>query len=70
MKTMTTTTTTPRLIDDLNDLHASFVAGVNHAVEIGDLVLAVELAQVYDDEATRMVAEREGKTHLLPLRRH
>lgn len=70
MTTMTTpTSTAPRLIDDLNDLHASFVAGVNNAVEAGDLVRAVELARVYDDEATRMVAERENKTHLLPLRR-
>lgn len=70
MTTMTTaTSTTPRLIDELNELHASFVAGVNNAVEAGDLVRAVELARVYDDEATRLVAERENKTHLLPLRR-
>lgn len=58
----------PRLIDELNALHASFVQGVNGAVEDGDLDRAVELARVYDLEATRMVAEREGKTHLLPLR--
>ncbi|MBB6626934.1 hypothetical protein H5V45_06330 [Nocardioides sp. KIGAM211] len=64
-----TTTASPRLIDDLNVLHSSFVEGINRAVEGGDLVRAVELAQVYDVEATRMVAEREGKTHLLPLRR-
>lgn len=70
MTAMTTATSTaPRLIDELNELHASFVAGVNNAVEAGDLVRAVELARVYDDEATRLVAERENKTHLLPLRR-
>lgn len=67
-----TTRTLPaptRLIDDLNALHAAFVEGVNSAVEAGDLARAVELATMYDVEATRMVAEREGKTHLLPLRR-
>jgi len=64
MSTMTPT----RLIDDLNVLHASFVEGVNRAAGDGDLARAVELARQYDLEATRMVAEREGKAHLLPLR--
>ncbi|MGZ4497951.1 MAG: hypothetical protein ACXVWZ_10770 [Nocardioides sp.] len=68
MSTTTSTTTSSTLIQDLDALHADFVAGVNGAVEDGDLLRAVELAQAYDVEATRMVAEREGLTHLLPLR--
>ena len=30
---------------------------------------AEQLAQAYDDEAIRLIAEREGKTHLLPITR-
>ena len=30
---------------------------------------AEQLAQAYDDEAIRLIAEREGKTHLLPISR-
>ena len=58
-----------RLIDDLDALHARYVAAINAAVEAGDQALVDELAGGYDTEATWMVAEREGKTHLLPLKR-
>ena len=62
-------TTAPRLIDDLNALHDRYVAAINTAVGTGDQALVDELAAGYDAEATWMVAEREGKTHLLPLKR-
>ena len=42
---------------------------INLAVEEDDLVRAEQLAQAYDDEAIRLIAAREGKTHLLPLAR-
>ena len=58
-----------RLIDELNDLHASYVEAVNAAVEDNDLQRAERLAAAYDEDALRLVAEREGKTHLLPLHR-
>ena len=58
-----------RLIDDLNDLHSRYVRAINSAVEAGDQATVEELAAGYDTEATWMVAEREGKTHLLPLPR-
>ncbi len=58
-----------RLIDELNDLHASYVAAVNAAVAADDLAEAERLAAAYDDEAVQLVAEREGLTHLLPIRR-
>lgn len=58
-----------RLIDELNELHASYVAAVNAAVAADDLVEAERLAAAYDDEAVQLVAEREGLTHLLPIRR-
>lgn len=61
--------TTPRLIDDLNDLHTRYVRAINSAVESGDESAVQELAAGYDAEATWMVAAREGKTHLLPLKR-
>ena len=64
-----TTTTKPRLIDDLNALHASYVSAINTAVAGDDLTAVHELAAAYDREATQMVAEREGMTHLLPLKR-
>ena len=58
-----------RLVDELNVLHDSYVTAVNIAVEQNDENLAAQLAQAYDDEAIRLIAEREGKTHLLPIRR-
>ena len=57
------------LFQEVDALHDSFVAAVNHAVAEGALDLAEELAQAYDREAIELLAEREGKTHLLPLRR-
>ena len=58
-----------RLIDELNDLHASYVEAINVAVSNDDLEGAERLAAEYDDAAITLIAEREGKTHLLPLKR-
>lgn len=58
-----------RLVHELNVLHDSYVTAVNIAVEQNDENLAEQLAQAYDDEAIRLIAEREGKTHLLPITR-
>jgi hypothetical protein len=57
-----------RLIDDLNALHDRYVAAVNIAVAGDDLERADHLAAEYDQEAIEMIAEREGKTDLLPIR--
>jgi hypothetical protein len=58
-----------RLIDELNDLHADYVHAINAAVAEDDFVRAERLAEAYDEDAIRLIAEREGKTHLLPIRR-
>jgi len=58
-----------RLVDELNALHATYVTAVNEAVERDDLARAEQLAHAYDAEAIALIAEREGKTHLLPIRR-
>jgi len=58
-----------RLVDELNVLHDSYVTAVNAAVAQNDVVRAEQLAQAYDDEAIRLIADREGKTHLLPITR-
>ena len=58
-----------RLVDELNDLHATYVRAINDAVAHDDFTLADQLAQAYDDEAVHLIAVREGRTHLLPLRR-
>ena len=58
-----------RLVDELNVLHDSYVTAVNTANAQNDVVRAEQLAQAYDDEAIRLIAEREGKTHLLPITR-
>ena len=58
-----------RLIDELNDLHASYVRAINQAVRHDDLERAERLAEAYDADAIQLIAEREGKTHLLPIRR-
>jgi hypothetical protein len=58
-----------RLVDELNVLHDSYVTAVNTAIAQNDVVRAEQLAQAYDDEAIRLIAEREGKTHLLPITR-
>ncbi|WP_182526029.1 hypothetical protein [Nocardioides dongkuii] len=65
MSTARTTT----LVQDLDALHASYVAAINSAVESDRDDEVAELAAAYDREATVMVAEREGRTHLLPLLR-
>ncbi|WP_244931876.1 hypothetical protein [Nocardioides sp. W7] len=63
-------TTTPRtLVQDLDVLHGSYVSAINQAIDSGHDEYVAELAASYDREATLMVAQREGKTHLLPLRR-
>jgi hypothetical protein len=58
-----------RLIDDLNVLHASYVEAINAAVTEDDLARAGELAEAYDADAIQLIAEREGRTDLLPIRR-
>ncbi len=58
-----------RLVDDLDTMHARYLEAVNAAVAQDDLVRAEQLAADYDTEATTLIAEREGLTHLLPLRR-
>jgi hypothetical protein len=58
-----------RLIDDLNTLHDGYVNAINTAVGRDDLDRVHALAAEYDDEAVLMIAEREGKAALLPLRR-
>lgn len=59
--------TTTLLSQDLDVLHASYVDAINTAIESGHDDYVGELAASYDREATLMVAQREGKTHLLPL---
>lgn len=58
-----------RLIDHLNALHDGYVAAVNTAVADDDLDRAHRLAAEYDADAIRMIAEHEGRTDLLPIRR-
>ncbi len=58
-----------RLIDELNRLHASYVSAIDAAVARDDFAGAEQLARDYDDDAVRLVAERENKTHLLPITR-
>ena len=58
-----------RLIDDLNTLHASYVDAINAAVTENDMPRTEELAAAYDADAIAMIAEREGRTHQLPIRR-
>jgi len=58
-----------RLIDELNDLHDSYARSIEAAVARDDVALAEQLAQSYEDDAIRLMAEREGLTHLLPLQR-
>lgn len=55
------------LVQELNDLHSDYVIAVNEAVADNDLTRVERLASDYDRDATLMVAEREGLTHLLPL---
>ncbi len=59
----------PTLLDELNEMHAFYVAAINAALTEDDLSRAEELAEAYDHDAIELVAARENKTHLLPLRR-
>jgi hypothetical protein len=59
----------PTLRVELDALHDDYAEAINHANAAGRDDHVAELAAAYDDEATRLVAEREGKTHLLPLAR-
>jgi hypothetical protein len=54
---------------ELDRLHDAYAEAINYAVAEGSDARVAELAAGYDEEATRLVAEREGKTHLLPLKR-
>lgn len=58
-----------RLIEELDNMHASYVDAINTAIGEDDDARADQLAQAYDDDAIQLIAEREGKTHLLPIRR-
>ena len=59
--------TTPSLRSKLDVLHDQYAEAINYAVTEGDDARVAELAAGYDDEATRLVAEHEGKTDLLDL---
>jgi hypothetical protein len=59
----------PRLREELDALHDDYAEAINHAIAAGRDDHVAELAAAYDEDATRLVAEREGKTHLLPLAR-
>ncbi len=58
-----------RLIDELNELHDHYAGRIDEAVARDDAAGANDLAQSYEDDAIRLMAEREGLTHLLPLQR-
>jgi hypothetical protein len=55
------------LVEELDALHDDYVVAVNEAVAANDLARVERLAADYDHDATTLVAEREGRTHLLPL---
>jgi hypothetical protein len=57
------------LVEELNELHAAYVVAVNEAIADGELAAAEQLAANYDKDAIELVADREGKQHLLPLPR-
>ena len=58
-------TNQPRLIDELNALHSTYVGALNSALDTGHVALANELADDYDREAILLMAEREGRQDLL-----
>ena len=60
-----TQNTTPRLYDELTELHGAYATAINHALEADDVAAADELAKAYDDDAWELVAKREGRTHQL-----
>lgn len=57
------------LVEELNELHAAYVIAINEAIADGEVDAAVRLAANYDEDAIELVADREGKQHLLPLTR-
>ncbi len=57
------------LLTSLDALHAEYVDRINRAVTDDHLQDADTFAHAYDEEATRLVAEHDGLTHLLPLKR-
>lgn len=57
------------LTEDLVELHADYVYFVNTAVAEDDVALAEELAGRYEDDAIKMIVERQGSADLLPFRR-
>jgi hypothetical protein len=57
------------LVQDLDAMHADYVAAINAAVAEGDDARAHALAAEYDHQAVWMIADRENKTHLLPIDR-
>lgn len=58
-----------RLIDELNELHDNYASKIEAAIARDDVETAEQLAQGYEDDAIVLMAEREGLTHLLPLKR-
>ncbi len=58
---------TTLLSDDLGQLHARYVVGINDAVAADDDARITELVESYEREALLMVATREGRLHQLPL---
>lgn len=60
---------TRTLVQELDAMHDQYVDAVNQAVADNDLVRVERLAADYDRDATQLVAEREGRTDLLPLAR-
>lgn len=58
MTLTTPTTTQQQLVEDLDVLHAFYIASVNAAIASGDEGVAAELAAAYDRDATALVAVR------------
>lgn len=70
---MTSTAPTPivlggpaRLVDEVDALHAAYVAAINQAVARDDIATAEQLSDTYDLEVLTLMAAREGRLHDLP----
>lgn len=57
-----------RLVAKLDDLNDFYAQAINLAVAEDDDRRIADLVRQHDDEATRLVAEHEGRTDQLPLR--
>jgi hypothetical protein len=68
-RTSPASATAPRLVDELNELHDHYAVAINRAIAEDNHPKAEALAAAYDRDALELIAEREGKTHLLPLLR-